>query len=560
MIRRRLFCEEHGMFRSMNHRAGHYLLLVVLWALGCLPNLGKPTLWDIDEGLNSEAAREMLQSGNFVVPTFNYKLRSAKPVLLYWLQVASYRGLGVNETAARFPSALATLLAIVATYEFGRLLFGAGTGLLAGVVLSTCVAVLGGAHFANPDALLLAFTTLTLGLYYRYWQTGRVWWIYASAVACGFAVLAKGPIGLLFPGVVVFLFLLWQRQLSRLFDLHLGEAILIFLLVAAPWYIWVGVETKGQFLREFWNTHHMNRVNTSMENHGGSPFYYVIVLAVGLFPWSIFLGPTLAHLFWRLRQADETQAPARFLFLWFAVCFAVFTYASTKLPNYILPLYPAIALVTAWTLERWRTEQLAIPGWILATALAILGLAGFGTSTALFILGGGIELPQLSFLIPGLLSWVWVGVIPVLGALVAGWYLLFRDRDRMLIALTLTATLFVSVVCGGALIALNDLKASPSLASTLPSDHEYREIRVGAYCYDRPSMVFYCRREVRRLDVVPEAVHFLSQPLPSYVFVSVERWPELEPLLPPGSRVVGSFPDLYAKGQPVLVVANHATP
>lgn len=549
------------MFRKWDHRAGHYLLLVTLWALGCLPNLGGPTLWDIDEGLNSEAAREMIQSGNYVVPTFNYKLRSAKPVLLYWLQAGSYHLFGVNEFAARLPSALAALLAVLATYEFGRIMFGLRVAFLAGVILATSVSVLGAAHFANPDALLLAFTTLTLGFYYLYYQTGRLWWIHAAAVACGLAVLAKGPVGVLLPGAVVFLFLLWQRQLSRVIDLHIGEAFLIFLLVAVPWYAWVGVETKGQFLREFWFTHHMERVDTPMEKHGGSPLYYVLVLAGGLFPWSIFLGPAAAHTWRRLRQPGDDRAAVRLLVLWFVVCFAVFTYAKTKLPNYILPLYPAAALLTAWALERWRAGEFAVPAWILSISLTCLALTGVGTVALVLVFAGVVEVPtRVPFLFPDLLPWVWVGLLPVAGAIAAGWALARGRREAFLVTVTAASAGFVFCVTGGTLSALNDHKASRSLAATLPEDHEYREVRVGAYCYDRPSMVFYCRREVRRLDLPEQAVSFLSESLPAYVFVSESRWAELEADLPEGSRVVARFPDLYGKGQRVMVVANRAAP
>ncbi len=549
------------MFSKMNHRAGHYLLLAALWALGCLPNLGGPTLWDIDEGLNAGAAYEMFMSGNYVVPTFNYQLRSAKPVLLYWLQTGCYHMLGVGETAARLPSALAALLAVLATYELGRALFNTRTALLAGVILGTSIGVLGAAHFANPDALLLAFTAMTLGCYFRYWETRRARWIYASAAACGLAVLAKGPVGLLLPGAVVFLFLLWQRDLRRLLDLHLGEAILIFLLVAAPWYVWVGVETKGRFLREFWFTHHLNRVDTPMEKHGGSPFYYVVVLAVGLFPWSIFLGPTAAHAWRRLRAAEGDRPAVRMLVLWFGVCFAVFTYAQTKLPNYVLPLYPAVALLTAWALERWRAESFAVPSWVMAVALVILAAAGVGSTAAMAVLGGGVDLSRpLPFVFPDLLPWAWVGVVPLVGAVAGGWLLWAGKRGGVLVAVSAAACVFVSLVTGGPLAALNDFKASSNLAGSLPADHEFRDVRVGAYCYDRPSMVFYCRREVKRLDVPSQARELLAEPLPAYVFVSESRVGELDGELPDGVRVVGRFPDLYGKGHPVLVLKNRAAP
>src|SRR3954447_20528229 len=206
--------EEQGMFRRWQHRSVHYLALLAVWAVGCLPNLGGPTLWDIDEGLNAEAAREMRASGNYVVPTFNYELRSAKPALLYWLQAGCYRLLGVSEAAARLPSALAALLTVLAVYELGRWMFDRGTAFLAGLILATCVSFQGAAHFANPEALLLACTTLTLGLYWRHWQSGGAWLV-ASAAASGLAVLAKGPVGLVLPFAVIVQFLLWQRQLRR---------------------------------------------------------------------------------------------------------------------------------------------------------------------------------------------------------------------------------------------------------------------------------------------------------------------------------------------------------
>src|SRR6266404_3220939 len=150
------------MFQTLNTRYGHYALLLVVAATLTFPNLGACSLWDIDEGNNAEAAREMLDCGNWVVPTFNYQLRVDKPALLYWLQIGAFRLFGINEFAARLPSALAALAAVLLTYELGRQMFGAATGLLAGLVSASTGLFCAAAHFANPDALLNAFTTLTL--------------------------------------------------------------------------------------------------------------------------------------------------------------------------------------------------------------------------------------------------------------------------------------------------------------------------------------------------------------------------------------------------------------
>ena len=155
------------MFQALCGRAGHYLLLATAWACLCLVNLGTPSLWDIDEGNNAEAAREMLDCGNWVVPTFNYQLRVDKPALLYWLQIGAFRLFGINEFAARLPSALAALAAVLMTYELGRQMFGAATGLLAGLVLASTGLFCAAAHFANPDALLNACTLLTLFFFWH---------------------------------------------------------------------------------------------------------------------------------------------------------------------------------------------------------------------------------------------------------------------------------------------------------------------------------------------------------------------------------------------------------
>src|SRR4051794_2088048 len=170
------------MFQRLDNRAGHYLLLVLAWALLCLPNLGGPSLWDIDEGRNAEAAYEMEQSGNALVPTFNYQLRTDKPALLYWLQVAAYRTCGVSEFAARLPSALAALLTVLATYELGRRTFGKQAGLLAGLVLISSVLFCASAHFANPDALLIAFTTLTFLVFWHDYRQGQRPWLALAGV------------------------------------------------------------------------------------------------------------------------------------------------------------------------------------------------------------------------------------------------------------------------------------------------------------------------------------------------------------------------------------------
>src|SRR5262249_46379283 len=268
------------------------------------------SLWDIDEGNNAEAAREMMDSGNWVIPTFNYKLRVDKPALLYWLQIAAYESFGVNEFAARLPSALAALISILLTYELGRRMFDAATGLLAAVILASSVAFCGAAHFANPDALLNACTILTFLIFWSSYARGGRAWLILGGISTGLAMLAKGPVGLVLPMAATGLFLLWEKKLKVLLDRRLLLGVVVFGLVAFPLYIWVGVDTKAEFLRGFFLKHNVDRFTSPMENHHGPIYYYAVVLIAGFLPWSVFLG---VGLWYGSRQPgrDDVDVPLK---------------------------------------------------------------------------------------------------------------------------------------------------------------------------------------------------------------------------------------------------------
>jgi 4-amino-4-deoxy-L-arabinose transferase-like glycosyltransferase len=553
------------MVARLNHRAGHVALLALVWALLCLPNLGGPSLWDVDEGNNVECSFEMLQSGNAVVPTFNYKLRGDKPALLYWLQGAAYRACGVNEFAARLPSALAALLAILATYELGRHTFGKRAALLAGLILASAVAFSGAAHFANPDALLTAFTAASLLLFWHDYRRGGAGWLPLAGATTGLAVLAKGPVGLVLPAAVAHLFLLWRGQWRQAFDRRLLGATLLFVAVAAPWYVWVSLETKGEWLRQFWYRHHAERLTTPLENHGGPVYYYLLALLAGLAPWSAFLGPAAWHALRRLRDrgeagqaADAPRAAVQFLLCWVAVYFLFFSLVRTKLPNYVLPLYPPAALLLAFSLDRWRRGLVRGPAWVVGTSLGCLALLGVGVGLGLLVAGGAVDLPLVrGRRLPGLEAWAALGGVLPAAALAGGWCAWRGRRGAALACLTVAAVLFTSALGAFAVNAVDRYKAPRPLVRALPADQLYHEVRVGAYAWFRPSVVFYCRREVVELEHEQEALAFLEGPLPSYLFLPAQAWEGLEAKTGGQCRLVARHHDLYG-GCDVVVVSNKA--
>jgi 4-amino-4-deoxy-L-arabinose transferase-like glycosyltransferase len=294
----------------LRHRGQHYLLLTTAALVLFFWNLGSATLWDIDEGRNVTCAVEMFLSGNWIVPTFNDVLRPDKPALLYWLQIIGFHLVGVNEWAGRLPSAFAALGTLFVVYELARRMFSKSTALLAGIVLATTPMFVGASRFANPDALLSAFTTLTLYLFWRCQERPATRWFLFAGAASGLAVLAKGPVGVALPGVVIVLYLTWEGRLRLLVDRRVGWAILAFLIVAVPWYLKVGLDTRWEWPKRFFFEHHVARVTGPMEGHGGSVLYYPLVLIAGTMPWSIFLGGAIVATFWSsLREPTEPVWP-----------------------------------------------------------------------------------------------------------------------------------------------------------------------------------------------------------------------------------------------------------
>ncbi|HXG12938.1 MAG TPA: glycosyltransferase family 39 protein [Gemmataceae bacterium] len=548
------------MFQRLNHRAGPYALLLLLAGPMFLVNLGGPSLWDIDEGNNAEAAREMLERDNWVVPTFNYQLRVDKPALLYWLQIAAYQWFGVNEFSARLPSALAALVTVLLTYELGRLMFGRSTGLLAGVVLASAVQFCAAAHFANPDPLFNAFTVLALLVFWIGFALGWRGWFVGAGAASGLAVLAKGPAGLLLPFAVVVLFLLWSRRLGLLADRRLVLGVLAFFLVAAPWYACVGAETKAEFLEEFILTHNIGRYLSPMQNHRGPVFYYLVVLMVGLAPWSVFLPLAGGDIFKTLRGQETSSADARsavrFLGCWIAAYLVFFSLSRTKLPGYILPVFAPAAILIARALDRWRQGAINPPAWVMKLSLVGLGLIGVGVAVGLLLAGGAFAVPFLrGRRLPGLEAWAAVGVVPMLGAAAAGWLLRRGHRAAVVASCAAAAVLFVGAagIHGG--ITLDAHKAPKPLAQVILDHQPEPEVRIAVFQYFQPSLVFYCQREVKRLENDREALDFLRSPLPAYLVLPAATWDRLAQRAGDAGRLLARRRDFY-RNCDVVVVTN----
>ena len=544
-------------------RATHYAILLAVAGLTTLPNLGAPALWDMDEGVNAGCAREMFEAGTWVVPTFNWELRVAKPVFLYWLQILAYHAGGVSELTARLPSALATVGTVLVTYELGRRLFDAAVGLLAGVALASAVQTVMLAHAATPDATLVLFTTLTLWVAWRGQEAGGRGWLVWPAVPCGIAVLTKGPVGLAGPGLALLLYFAWNREFGRLLDRRLLWGTALLTLVVAPWVALVAAETRGEWVIRFLRDENLNRAATAQENHSGLPVvYYAVCLLLLFAPWSGVTGVTGWHAVKaaRGREPGHDRRPVRFLLCWFVAYFAPFSAAATKLPNYIAPVYPAVALLTAWFLVGWVRGTLTPRRSALGVATGTMLLTGVGVAAGFVVAAGVTGIPIKGLRVfPGLEAWAAVGLIPITAAGVMAWGLVAGDRRRVVTALAAGAVGLVAVAAAGPLLVIDRQKAAKELVFASGACRPADDVRLAAvqYLQDHESTAFYAQRRVEVLLNAAQVRDFLAMPRPGYLFIPEAVWQAEFAGKPdtPACRVAARKYDFY-KNAVVVVVAT----
>ncbi len=538
---------------------GHCLVLLSVASALAFPDLGAPSLWDDDEGVNAECAREMSEVGTRIVPLFNWELRTAKPIFLYWLLQLSYDTFGVNEFAARLPSALAYLGSVLLTYGLGRRMFDATTGLLAGLIAASTIELTKLSHACTPDSILVFFLLLYFWAFWRGHENGRRSWYLPCGAASALAMLTKGPIGLVLPVAIIGSYLLWHREVRRLFDRRMIGGIVVWILVAVPWYAIVTAETKGEWTWAFFLKEHIGRSQEPMENHRGPWIYYYGVAFVFFAPWSAFLIGVLRDEWTRSRLGGPERRAVRFLLLWVTVVIALFTPLATKLPHYIAPIYPALAILTASYVVRWMRGEFAMPNWVRNVGIAGFALTGLSVAGAMLVAGGALEFWEFTRKlrdIPGLEWWAPIGLLPLLGAGLFAHFARHGRRQWAVAALATSTLLFVGLLVAEPPVVVDRAKAVKVLVAESGARDLQRDVRVGSHEYTQPSITFYVGRKVERLRSPEDAAAFLAMPHPSYLFVTAPQWEQwVERFAVPPYRIAARRYD-YTRNCEVLVVVN----
>ncbi len=410
------------------------VVLVVLCSLTFLTGLGRTAIQDSDEAYYAEAAREMVVSGDWTTPYYNFEPRFAKPILLYWLIAATYVVTGVGEAAARFWPALSGLGLAVVAFLVGTRWSGRDAGLLAGVIVATSFGVVPFARQSLPDMPLAFFVTVSI------WAaieallplTGPStasaaparphYWLYGSAVAAALGMLMKGPVAVVLLVAVLLPLVLWERwtgtgrTAGTIGAGHVAVAVGLFVAVAAPWYAAVTLAQGPDYLRQFFVGENIDRFATAQYNTWRGHMYLPIIVG-GLLPWSAFGLLWLPGLTAIVRGRRRFSAVERRLLCWTLGPLAFFMVSIGSQPRYILPCLVPLAILVARTIRDRAVRPAGNRDWLFLGSMVTAGVTVAGAG--LLMLRAG---PLLTAASP---DWSPAGpvVIIIAGALVVVWAL-----------------------------------------------------------------------------------------------------------------------------------------
>lgn len=559
------------------------LLLAGVCCLLFFWNLGVPGLWDEDEPRNATCAREMLERGDLIVPTFNGELRTAKPVFLYWLVISAYSVFGVNEFSARFWSALLATGTVLLTAGLGRKLYSRRVGLWSGLLLASALMFVVAARACTPDSVLIFFVTTAMSVVGIEFAKSRLGTVSSPSLeaprrpslfstiifylALGGAVLAKGPVGIVLPAAILGTFLLtvallrevlaqrtlsqairgtlfsWNWLGSQLTSLRVGIGLPLLGLVVIPWYVAVAWQTDGDWIRQFIGAENVGRFLKPMEGHRGPVFYYLVAVLIGFYPASVFLPYSLVLLTKRLRS--NPNLADLFLAVWSVVWIGFFSLAGTKLPSYVTPAFPPLAILTAKGIVGWIEQPQLIPRRLTQLAMVVPMLVGLGYLGAIPFVASEFLTPDFRIL--------WVGLIPLISGgtafiLLNRWSIRPAAVTFMMGGIAFSAVLFSLIS-----VQVDRYQSSEFLLTEMKT--KYPDLReIGTFRFSPPSFVYYAGRPIQVLRSPDQVSEFISrQPSSACLIVRRQELDLVRDQLPSDWSILASR-RRFLKQEEILIV------
>lgn len=400
------------------------ILLAVVW----FANLEYRALIHPDEGRYAEIPREMVVKGDWITPRLNDLKYFEKPPLQYWATALAYEAFGEHNWTARLYPALTGFVGVLLIFFAGRRLFGSTVAMASAFILASSFLYLLGSQVLTLDMGLTFFLNLALISFLLAQQAetntrNRRGWMWLAWSAMALAVLSKGVIGIVLPGLALLGYTVWHRDWGLWRRLHLASGLALFLLITAPWFIAVSLR-EPTFPDFFFVREHFQRFAQAGHHRPGAWWYFLPILVLGMLPWIGLLATAL-------RPGDRSAAPSvntgvdarRFLLTWCIVVFVFFSLSQSKLPFYILPVLPPLALLVALGLATLSGRQLAVR-FALVVLLAMVMLAGL---PAIARLAAGKFPPELA---AAYQPWLALAVLWLLLFAFAATLLAWRNRRQ----------------------------------------------------------------------------------------------------------------------------------
>lgn len=504
--------------------------------------LGDFPLFNPDEGYYAEPAREMLVTGEYITTPLNYVVRYTKPPLIMWAMILCYKIFGTNEFAARFFCAACGVGLVLATYSFLEKYLGNRIAVIAGISLIASPLYLGVAREAITDMPLSLFTAGSLMAFFVAFKDRSQVLKWLGYILVGLAVMTKGPVGVVLPGLIMFSFYLLRGQLgvaANFFQVPLG--CLVVAIIALPWFVTEVIVTKGAYFKEFILRENFERFTSVVDAHKGAWWYHIAVVAGGFLPWSIFLPQAIvrfcrelllgltkastnghqlfSELKCRLGNLNQTQEIELFAVCWSFITIAFFSACVSKLLPYTLPAFPALAMLVSIELDNCVRERKSIRLLVPFTVLAIIYGVGAILSPQL--------LSQLKDAPAGLSEIISSAAIILLISMLAAIILVWRNWKRQAVWLFSTSFLFVIAFYGQKLLPT----ISAAWEGNIPAYAQYAARSTDSiivFDLRKPGIPFYTRRQVVQPPDRSALDNFLRTVNRAYLITKTKNIPSLE--------------------------------
>ncbi len=512
------------------------ILLIVSFILLVAPN-GLYSAFDKDEPKYLEAAYEMVKSGDYITPYYNYQYRFDKPILIYWLIALGYKIFGINEFGGRFFVSLCGVFAVLLLYWWLSRWRSERFAFWSSLVFLSLLDFIVMSSVAMPDIALTFFIEGALIFFFEGYHRKSANFYRLAFLFSGLATLTKGPVGLVLPGLIAIFYLALRRDLIKtLKEIPWFSGFGIYFAVVLPWYGAILQKHGYQFFKDFIIFHNIHRFTGKIPGHPTAWWYYFVNYFWLYLPFSLFFPFALYYLFKEKRVWGDNVL--EFSTVWFFTVFLFFQIAHTKLAHYLLPSFPAFAVITTWYLFNLR-EKLSL--YLTAFLFTTLALAG----------GVFWELKH----------WPPVGLLFLIPPLIGVWWAIWtKDALKPITLGFLTGMVLFKWVT---LPALEPLRAKPFIGKEVREIKEHcKECRVVFLDFSSPEIVYYYR-EGRLRDLNVRTVEKLLQSKEPVVVITREnrlqklkgikyyRIDERRELLPKHSIVViSNYPKerLYGKG------------